>query len=129
VAGPAASAGPVVPVAPPGGKAGVLPAGMRPGKAEGHLAAVVCLGFSPDGREIVSGSEDRTLLVWDVESGRIGRVAPVNCPGAPTDPDVRDYRIRLFSARARYAGRARLESCGPGSGYCSSSRSISFQAT
>jgi hypothetical protein len=50
-------------------------------------------------------------------------------PGAPTDPDMQDYRIRLFGARARYAGRTRLESCGPGSGYLSSSRSISFQVT
>ncbi len=55
------------------------------------------------------------------------RVAPVDCPGAPTDPDMRDYRIRLFDARARYAGRTRLESCGFGSGCRSSSRSISFQ--
>ncbi len=23
-------------------------------------------------------------------------------PGAPTDPDVRDYRIRLFEQRIRY---------------------------
>jgi WD40 repeat protein len=44
---------------------------MRPAKPEGHLAAVTCVGFSPDGREIVSGSEDRTLLVWDVESGKV----------------------------------------------------------
>jgi hypothetical protein len=26
-------------------------------------------------------------------------------PGAPTDPDVRDYRIRLFDLRVRYVPR------------------------
>ncbi len=36
-----------------------------------------------------------------------GRVAPGRLlPGAPTDPDVRDSRIRLFETRVRYAGRA-----------------------
>jgi hypothetical protein len=44
---------------------------MRPAKPEGHLARIACLAFSPDGRQIVSGSEDSTLLVWDVESGQI----------------------------------------------------------
>jgi hypothetical protein len=45
------------------------------------------------------------------------RVAPGgHPPGAPTDPDVRDYRIRLFGARTCYAGSTRLESCGRGSG-------------
>ena len=36
-----------------------------------------------------------------------GRVSPGRLlPGAPTDPDVRDSRIRLFETRVRYAGRA-----------------------
>jgi len=36
---------------------------------------------------------------------RAARVAPGSClPGAPTDPDVRNYRIRLFESRVR---------CGP----------------
>jgi len=33
-----------------------------------------------------------------------GRVAPVDNPGAPIDPDVRDYRIRLLGIWVRYAG-------------------------
>jgi hypothetical protein len=36
-----------------------------------------------------------------------GRVAPGRClAGAPTDPDMRDSRIRLFETRVRYAGNA-----------------------
>jgi WD40 repeat protein len=33
---------------------------------EGHCGAVSPLAFTPDGRSIVSGSEDATVLVWDV---------------------------------------------------------------
>lgn len=81
----------VPPLAPPVGASGVLPPGMRPAKADGHLAATKCLSFSPDGREILSGSEDRTLLVWEVESGRMlqrleghaGYVGPNACAFLP----------------------------------------------
>ena len=48
-----------------------IPTGMRLAKPDGHLAEVDCLSFSPDGRLLVSGSGDSTLLVWDVSSGNI----------------------------------------------------------
>jgi hypothetical protein len=45
------------------------------------------------------------------------RVAPGGCPpGAPTDPDVRDYRIRLFVTRVRYAREYGLAILAVGSG-------------
>ncbi len=65
------SAATSVPVTPAVEKGGKLPPGVRPVKPQGHLAAVTCLAFSADGRRLVSGSEDSTLLVWDVESGEI----------------------------------------------------------
>jgi hypothetical protein len=44
-------------------------------------------------------------------------------PEAPTDPDVRNSRIRLFGSRLRYVtGEERMRGCG--SGYRSSSRFI-----
>ena len=44
------------------------------------------------------------------------RVAPGGCPpGAPTDPDVRNSRIRLLGARVRYVARRRTMR-GAGSG-------------
>jgi WD40 repeat protein len=36
----------------------------------GHSDAVWACGFSPDGRLLVSGSEDRTLKLWEVPSGK-----------------------------------------------------------
>jgi WD40 repeat protein len=44
---------------------------MRLAKPDGHLAEINCLAFSSDGRLLVSGSTDATLLVWDVSSGQV----------------------------------------------------------
>jgi WD40 repeat protein len=39
--------------------------------AEGHKNVVRCVAFSPDGKQIVSGSDDRTICIWDAASGRL----------------------------------------------------------
>ena len=40
---------------------------------EGHTDLVLAVAVSPDGRTIVSGSHDRTVKVWEAESGRLLR--------------------------------------------------------
>jgi WD40 repeat protein len=35
----------------------------------GHSDTVTCVGYSPDGRWLVSGSADRTLRIWNAENG------------------------------------------------------------
>ena len=55
-------------------------------------------------------ADDLRRIEWN------GRVAPEDCSSeAPTDPDMRDYRIRLFSPRLRYVtGEGRMRGCGKG---------------
>src|SRR5262249_32313397 len=37
---------------------------------KGHTRAVYSVSFSDDGKQIVSGSEDHTVKVWDAKSGQ-----------------------------------------------------------
>jgi len=34
-----------------------------------HSGAVLSVSFSPDGERVVSGSEDKTIRIWDIETG------------------------------------------------------------
>jgi WD40 repeat protein len=36
---------------------------------KGHTGPVWSVAYSPDGRHIVSGSYDRTIRIWDAETG------------------------------------------------------------
>ena len=40
----------------------------------GHLSTVWQLDFSPDGQHIASCSEDRQIIVWNLEGKQIGKV-------------------------------------------------------
>jgi RNA polymerase sigma factor (sigma-70 family) len=40
--------------------------GRECGRFQGHEAGVTCLGFSPDGKTLASGSRDSTVLLWQV---------------------------------------------------------------
>lgn len=52
---------------------------QKPAKPElivqtGHANAVLCAAFSPDGKNILSGSYDTTLILWDTTTGKEIRV-------------------------------------------------------
>jgi hypothetical protein len=36
----------------------------------GHTAAIRAIAFSPDGKRVLSGSDDRTVRIWDAETGK-----------------------------------------------------------
>jgi hypothetical protein len=60
-------------------------------------------------RGMLPGLSRRGMGEGKTRSESVGRVAPGRClPGAPTDPDVRDYRIRLFETGIRYVTRSGL---------------------
>jgi WD40 repeat protein len=47
-----------------------VPAGRARGAWEGHAGAVHSVAFAPDGRQALSGGDDRVLRLWDVGSGK-----------------------------------------------------------
>ncbi len=40
-------------------------------KLAAHSGSITCLGFSPDGRRLVTGADDQLALVWDAGSGEV----------------------------------------------------------
>ena len=37
----------------------------------GHTGPVYCMSYSPNGSHIATGSSDRTIQIWDAESGAV----------------------------------------------------------
>ena len=61
---------------------------------QGHTSPVFSVAFSPDGRHIVSGSNDRTIRVWDAQTG--GQV------GNPLQGHTSSVRSVAFSPDGRH---------------------------
>ena len=50
----------------------------------GHTGVVTCVAHSPDGKRLVSGSSDKTLKVWDADTGQeirtlVGHTGAITC--------------------------------------------------
>jgi WD40 repeat protein len=49
---------------------GIWPRGKSKECFQGHTESVDAVAVTPDGRYVVSGSEDRTLRIWDLKGGK-----------------------------------------------------------
>jgi len=49
----------------------------------GHMAIIKGLAFTPDGRQLVSASDDKTIRVWDLAGGKTVRT--IRGESAPGD--------------------------------------------
>jgi mono/diheme cytochrome c family protein len=102
-----------------------LPPDGDPLPFTGHTEAVLCLAFAPDGRRAVSGSQDKTLRLWDVASGKElrrfeGHTDAVTCVAFMPDSRLlsgsRDHSVRLWDVEtgtevARFKGHTEPVRC------------------
>ncbi|KIJ52093.1 hypothetical protein M422DRAFT_147187, partial [Sphaerobolus stellatus SS14] len=73
----------------------------------GHTSYVISVAFSPDGQRIVSGSYDKTIRIWDAQTGCLTRgiIPDGKVPGGNLEasPDIvsgsDDKTIRIWDAQ------------------------------
>ncbi|KAJ1447773.1 WD40-repeat-containing domain protein [Pelagophyceae sp. CCMP2097] len=80
---------------------------------KGHTSRVECCAFSPDGKRIVTGSNDKTAQLWDAETGARrsqGSSSDARCRPQSHAPQIAIQRIcRLFGSSATGAVLMTLE--------------------
>jgi WD40 repeat protein len=80
---------------------------------EGHIHALV---FTPDGRQLLSASDDKTLKLWDVATRQLvrqftGHTTPIRC--LALSPDGRLALSGAGDSRPGPGGKALWEDCSP----------------
>jgi len=84
-------------------------------KLTGHTAWVKSVAVSPDGKWVASGSRDKTVKIWDIETGNChatleGHGGPVNCVAITPDgkrllSSSDDHTIRIWEFPSGRLGR------------------------
>lgn len=85
----------------------------------GHEGAVTSLAISPDGRYLASGSDDLTIKLWDIGTGRaiktlVGHMARIDALAFSNESTVlmsggADRTVRVWDVERREDGKVKTE--------------------
>ena len=85
----------------------------------GHDGAVTSLAISPDGRYLASGSDDLTIKLWDIGTGRaiktlVGHMARIDALAFSNESTVllsggADRTVRVWDVERREDGKVKTE--------------------
>ena len=76
------------------------------GRLAGHLGSATCLALSPEGKSLVSGSSDSTILVWDIRSPAGKKRVSLDNPSAEIMRERWSELTGTDAARAFQAARS-----------------------
>lgn len=88
--------------------------GQQVKKLEGHTAAVNGVAFSADGAQVVTGSDDKTVRIWNPENGQVVRQFETPTPikslclsgdGKQIVTGHEDAKLRVWNVAAGEAGK------------------------
>jgi WD40 repeat protein len=88
--------------------------GQQVKKLEGHTAGVNGIAFSADGNQVVSGSDDKTVRIWQLDNGQVVRQFETPSPikslclsgdGKQIVTGHEDAKIRVWNVAAGEAGK------------------------
>ena len=72
----------------------------------GSFNEVRCLTFSPDGRQLLSGNEDATAVIWDLTGRQAARGTPADLEAAWQDLAGEDAANAQLAIQAALAPKA-----------------------
>ena len=67
----------------------------------GHSNWVTSVAYSPDGKHVLSGSDDKTVKIWDAQTGKLVRVLLCHRPIVCCCVECSDLRVWSMSRSAR----------------------------
>lgn len=83
---------------------GIRPVSFCSASLKGHSHTILCISFSPDGKELATGGGDGTVIFWDVMTQTMKQRIPIGEQGAKNAPWIQCIQWYGDAATVALAG-------------------------